>query len=178
MSELLPSLLEQRIREFVEKHQWWVKILLITLLLGALWAYLTAQRRRRQEAVARRESRNQPPFVWRMPFDKLPRISLGEGMRRLMGQFRRRGRGDLLSLDMPRTVNATIRKGGQLTLSHRNLPHSVDYLLLIRRQSHRDHRAQYYNKLYQLLKAQEVHIDRFYYSNDPRIVWNEEHIQG
>ena len=178
LSDLLPSLAAQQQQEFLDTHQWWVKILAIGLLLMALWSYLTARRRKRQEAVARREARNQPPFVWRMPFDKMPRISLGEGTQRLMSQFRRRGRGELLSLDMPRTVRSTVQKGGQLTLSHRNLPQSVDYLLLIRRRSHRDHRAQYYNQLYTLLKAQEVHIERFYYTNDPRSVWNEQYPQG
>ncbi len=163
---------------FIDEHFWWIKLLSIGLLLLALWAFIRHRRQKRQEVIADLESRDHPPFVWDIPFEETPRIILSEGTQKLIRQFRRRGLGEIELVDMGQTVNATVRNAGRLTLRHRAMAQSTDYLLLINRLTRRDHRAQFYNFIFEQLKLQEVHIERFYYKGDPRLCWNEAHPRG
>ena len=173
----LPTELVER-QNFIDQHFWWVKLATIGLILLALWAFLRYRRQQKQEVIADLESRDNPPFVWDIPFNEIPRIILSERTRNLIRQFRRRGLGEIELVDMGQTVNATVRNAGRLSLRHRLMAQSADYLLLINRSTRRDHRAQFYNFIFEQLKAQEVHVERFYYAGDPRLCWNELHPRG
>ena len=53
-----------------------------------------------------------------------------------------------------------------------------EYLLLIDRQSGRNHRAQLFDFMFKKFKANEVLVERYFYDGDPRLCWNEQHPEG
>ena len=65
-------------------------------------------------------------------------------------------------IDLPKTINASIKKGGMADFQYRQLTRPAEYLLLIDRQSAANHRAQLFNWLYKQFKAQEVLVERFF----------------
>ena len=171
-----PEVLERQ--AFLDQNLWWIKLLAIGLAMLALWAFLRYRRRQQQEVIAELESRDKPPFVWDIPFPEKARIISSEATLRLIRQFRRRGLGEEAFMDMKETVQATVRNAGRLTPMYQAHAQSADYVLLINRLTRRDHRAQFYDYLFHLLKSEEVHIERFFYKGDPRLCWNEENPKG
>ncbi len=168
----------QNLQVFYDKHLWWIKLLGIGLISLGLFAFLRRKYQLRRQVIAELEQRDQPPFIWNIPFTTVPDLILDERFPMLLTQLRQRGVGENQRVDMPRTIAATAREAGRLSLRYRALRHTSDYLLLIDRQTRRNHRAQLYDYLYHTFNAQEVHIERFYYNGDPRLCWNEAYPQG
>ncbi len=97
---------------------------------------------------------------------------------RVTQQLRNRAQSETQRLDMVQTVNATIQQGGLPTFKYKKQTRPTDYLLLIDRQSVRNHRAQLFDSLYAVFKAQEVEIARFFYDSDVRVCYSEDYPHG
>jgi hypothetical protein len=73
------------------------------------------------------------------------------------------------TLDVPRTVVATIRAGNRLTPVYRRARRTPEYLVLIERLSLVDHQARLASTLVDHLRQNEqVAIDTYYFDRDPR----------
>jgi len=165
-------------KDFYDRHLWWIKGLGILLIGFIFFAGLRRNNQKRQKAIAELAQRDQPPFIWQIPLDPVPEPRLSATFPQLLNQLRRRGVGSQQRVDIPETVKATARKAGRLELQYRSLYHSPDYLLLINRQTQRDHQARLYDYLYHQFREQEIHMRRFFYNGDPRLCWNEDYPQG
>ncbi|MCB9266458.1 MAG: hypothetical protein H6558_15620, partial [Lewinellaceae bacterium] len=164
---------------FLAAHAWWLKPLSLLLLGLFLYALLRWLEQRRRRLVAELESGDKPPYVWNIGLGESGEdIELGEDFQLTLHHLRRRARTEQVRLHLPRTVEATIAKGGMADLQFEQQTQPPEYLLLIDRQDARNHRAQVFDRLYQSLRENEVLIERFYYNGDPRTVFNEAHAEG
>ena len=97
---------------------------------------------------------------------------------RLADVLRQRQEGLRLEVDVPSSVKATIDKGGFPELKQRFNTQPTDYLFLVDEQSPASHQARLFQYLVTLLREQDVHLDVFFYKNEPGRVWNSEFPNG
>ena len=165
-------------QQFLSTYEWPLKggiILCSGLLLGLLAQW---SERRRRQLIAEHQPNAKPPYVWNIRLDTAPEVDFGESFYSLLHQLRRRETDEQWRLDMPRTIRATIRKGGLPELQYAQQTRPAEYLLLIDRQGARDHRARLFEALFQGFRAQEVIIEAYYFDGDPRLCWNDKHPNG
>ncbi len=155
-----------------------LKVLALLLFAALLWAILRWRAFRRRKLVAELEQRNLPPYLWDIRFTEAVQIELGPEFSVLLNRLRRRTGAKGRSLDIPRTVDATIAQGGMADFRYRQQTRPPEYLLLIDRQSARNHQAQLFDLLYRAFLEEEVLISRYFYRGDPRLCFNEEHPDG
>jgi formylglycine-generating enzyme required for sulfatase activity len=153
----------------------WLLALGATLGLLALWRYLVAKRRK---LVAQQGQNDKPPYVWNINIEGADDLLLEESLDKVSQLLRSRSDSNTARLDMPRTVAATIAQGGMPDFKYKIQSQPTDYLLLIDRQSVRNHRAKLFDKLYEVFKAQEVEIARYFYDADLRVCYDEAHPFG
>jgi len=91
---------------------------------------------------------------------------------RLADVLRRRQEGLRLEVDVPASVNATIRQGGFPALKERYNTQPTDYLFLVDEQSPASHQARLFHYLVEMLQERDVHLEAFFFKNDPGRVWN------
>lgn len=164
--------------EFYRTYGWLIKLAL-SLLLGALLLAIVQWRtKKRRRLIAAMASQDKPPYIWNIKLNQPEDVNLGENVGILLNQLRRRRRGEAFRLDVPRTVNATVRSAGRIAFQYKQSTSPPEYLLLIERHSHTDHRALLFNHLYESFRANEVTIERFYYNSDPRTCFNEAYPDG
>ena len=147
----------------------------LTALLLALWRYLVWKR---QKLVAEQDPNDKPPYFWNVHIESVNDFLEHDGFDRVSQLLRKRADTDTLRLDMPRTIQATVEKGGMPEFHFKKQTTPSEYLLLIDRQSVRNHRAQLFDKLYEAFKAQEIEIHRYFYDSDMRMCFDEAHPYG
>ena len=153
----------------------WILALVLTALLLAIWRYRAWKRRK---LVAQQDPNDKPPYIWNINIEGIEPIVMGNSLDRLTQQFRRRAQSDTLRMDMERTVHATIEQGGLPVFKYKRATNPTDYLLLIDRQSVRNHRAQLFDTLYELFKAQEIEMARYFFDSDVRVCYSEDYPNG
>ena len=77
-------------------------------------------------------------------------------------------------LDVERTVSATVREGGALVPIHQRRRFSDESLFLIERQGPFDHMAALFELVVRRLRDEGVHLERFFYRDDPRFLTSPE----
>ncbi|MBK6621939.1 MAG: SUMF1/EgtB/PvdO family nonheme iron enzyme [Saprospirales bacterium] len=97
---------------------------------------------------------------------------------RLADVLRRRQEGLRLEVDVPASVNATIRKGGFPVLKERYNSQPTDYLFLVDEQSPNSHQARLFHYLVGMLRQRDVHLEVFFFKSEPSRVWNADFPQG
>ncbi|MEI6411602.1 MAG: formylglycine-generating enzyme family protein, partial [Bacteroidota bacterium] len=102
----------------------------------------------------------------------------GDAFQSTLQALRRRTEDDARVPDMHATVRAAARKAGMAALLYKKLSRPSEYLLLIDRYDHRDHRARLYDDLYRTLRNNEELVERFFFENDLRLCFNEAHPDG
>ncbi|MEO1803903.1 MAG: hypothetical protein AAFU33_03785 [Bacteroidota bacterium] len=149
-----------------------------SLILLVLTGLLILWSRRRRPLVARRDKGDKPPYRWTFDLEVPEILATNDRILTLAQQMRGREESDAHQLNLPATVQASIRKAGRLQPIYRAQTRPTEYLLLIDRKSSQNHQAQLFNLLYETFKAQEIYARRYYYSGDPRVCWNEESPSG
>ncbi len=179
-----PNHLEEYDIEVSPNQQWlsnnwawlrWVLAVTLTVLLLALWRYLVWKRRK---LVAEQDPNDKPPYFWNVHIESVNDFLEHDSFDRVSQLLRKRADTDTLRLDMPRTIQATVEKGGMPEFRFKKQTTPSEYLLLIDRQSVRNHRAQLFDKLYEAFKAQEIEIHRYFYDSDMRMCFDEAHPYG
>ncbi|MFK8005480.1 MAG: FISUMP domain-containing protein [Saprospiraceae bacterium] len=163
---------------YFQKHKYWIKPILIFLLLALFGAYLNWWAERQQKIIADIQSKNDPPLLWNIQIPNISKINLNEDYFKVLQLMRQRTSDDHYVLNIPQTINKTIEKGGIIDFQYQHKTRPPEYLLLIDRQSSKNHRAYLYNYLFESFKANEVYIERFFFEGDIRLCWNEYYPNG
>ena len=154
-------------------NKYWFKPLLtflIMLLFGLLFSWLDE---RDQRIIADIQSKDDPPLLWNIEVPNVGKLGLNEDYFKVLHQMRQRTNDDYVVLDIPKTVKKTVEQGGVIDFQYAYKTRPPEYLLLIDRQNSKNHRALFYNFIYESFKGDEVFIERFFYEGDIRLCWNE-----
>jgi hypothetical protein len=149
-----------------------IDVLVILPLVGILAVELFRYRRRRP--ALRGDHWKKPPFIWhvRVPGLQNPFLRVEE-LPAVARTLRRRGGGGAASLDVERTIAATIQSLGFPVFHHRAATRPAEYLVLIERAAYRDHQAALFSSLISALEHEGVLTNRYYYDRDPRTCYRE-----
>ncbi len=154
----------------------WILALVLTAALAALWRYRVWKR---QKLVAQQSPNDKPPYIWNIELDGAEENVLPtDDLEKVSTLLRRRSETDAWRLDMRKTIEATIGRGGSPAFKYVAQTAPTDYLMLIDRQTLRNHRARLFDRLYDALRAQEVEIARYFYDSDARICYDDAHPYG
>lgn len=96
----------------------------------------------------------------------------------LANTFRRRQEGQVATLNIPRTIGATMEKLGFTDLRFTYHTRPAHYLFLIDQQNEVSHQAQLFRYLVEMLEGQDVLADVFFYKNSLSRCWNRLHPDG
>lgn len=178
LSQLEPPQLTARQR-FLLRWEWPLKLAALLLSGLLLWWLTRRWEGKRRRLIAEHRPNVKPPYAWNLSLGAEPEVAFGDDFYQLLLQLRRRESGELWRLDVPRTVRATIAKGGMPQFRYAQQTRPAEYLLLIDRQNSRDHQARFFDLLYRAFRSQEVLVERYWYDEgDPRRCYNEAHPQG
>jgi formylglycine-generating enzyme required for sulfatase activity len=72
-------------------------------------------------------------------------------------------------IDVNKTIDATLSRGGWLTPVYQTYQVLPEYLFLINRSSYRDHQAKFIEEIIEGLKQEGVFISIYFFDDDPRI---------
>ncbi|MFT6321956.1 MAG: hypothetical protein ACJAT4_002891, partial [Granulosicoccus sp.] len=164
--------------QFYANNHWWLKPLFMLLLAALLWAILKYRDARRRKLIAELESKEKPPYVWNIQIDGAEDIQMNDAFYSILNKLRQRTTDEYTRLDIPKTVKATIQKGGMADFQYRHLTRPPEYLLLIDQQSGANHRAHLFDFLYRSFKENEIIVERFFFDGDPRLCYNEAYPNG
>lgn len=164
--------------DFLVRWADWLKVILMFVLSGALWAVMDWRDRKRQNYVAERSKSVKPPYVWNINIRNLDLPDPGEAFSLTVNSLRRRMGDETRLLDLPETVRSTIRRGGMAEFRFRQQTRPPEYLMLVDRQGHRDHRARLHDDLFRILRQNEVLVERFFFDGDISLCYNETYPDG
>lgn len=177
---LIPESLTKA-EKFLQDYFWWLlatSIAVGLLALGALLKILFKKKKEEEEGdptlVAQLETKNLPPYVWNIDLEGNGDVTLDDDIAITLRQLRERAKDEASQLDVAKTISDTIKKGGRFTPVHKAMTRPPEYLLLIEKRSPGDHRAMYYNTLYEAFKSNDIHVERYFFKADVRVCYNEE----
>lgn len=98
----------------------------------------------------------------------------GADFRYVIQQMRRHRRSGATGLDVPKTIDATVNKGGWFTPVYSSQYALPEYLILIDRVSYRDQQARLESELVGRLREHNVPVEVYYFQGDPRVCQKEE----
>jgi hypothetical protein len=158
----------------------WAKTGLWALLGSAIWGIAYWRRRKEQkDLAARRDNKTKPPYSWQIKIEGVENvIQLNDIFFRTANDMRRRSEMDIRRLDMPRTIQGTIKKAGMPQFSYRQPTQANEYLVLIDQAAAQSHRARLFDFLMRRWQQQEVLVERFFFNGDIRLCWNDKHKRG
>ncbi|MBK8429402.1 MAG: hypothetical protein IPL27_27135 [Lewinellaceae bacterium] len=166
-------------QQFLMDYEWVLKVAFFLLCGLFLWWLARRFEQKRRRLIAEHQPNVKPPYTWNISLGAEPEVAFGEDFYALLLQLRRRESDELWRLDVPRTVRATVDKGGMPEFRYTQQTRPAEYLLLIDRQSGRDHQARLFDLLYRECRSQEVLVERYWYDEgDPRRCYNEAHPNG
>ncbi len=157
------------------------KDLLVWILSGILMAFILSVllfNRAQRGFAARRERGEEPPYLLPIKVSDHQGIRFREGLSPVLNRFRSRESSQRQLLDIKKTINATIKKGGGLDFKFRHYSAPTEYLLLIDKPAEQDHQSHLANQFYAQLQRSEIYAERYYYDGNPAICWNEAYPTG
>jgi hypothetical protein len=142
-------------------------VVTLTLLAWASWWYF------RGRLFLKRRSTAEATDVISVTLASRTEDWLDQGfLRRTARELRRRYPVPSADLATELTVERTIRNNGQFAPVFSSRLASPEYLVLIDRQSTRDHHAHQISELIERLEAEQVYIEQYYFDQDPRTVFS------
>lgn len=163
--------------QWLSDYKWPVSFLLWGLLLVFTLGYYLWRRANRQY-LARQERADEPPYRLPIKIRRAQPIALSDEFFLAVNRLRGRELGERRTLDVRKTVAATIRRGGFANFQYRTLTRPVEYLILIDKQAEQHHQAQLFEYIYREIVRQEVYAERYFFEGDPRYCWNDQHPAG
>lgn len=134
--------------------------------------------RKQDEYNAERLTEEEPPYILPISITNKKEIGFDNKIKSFYSQLRGR---ELLAkhrIDILKTIDRTIKKGGFIDLQYRQYSRPSEYLILIDRNSEHNHQAQLFEHLYCLIRKEEILVHRYFYDHDIRYCWNEKHPKG
>ena len=99
-------------QQFLSDFEWPLKATFILLSGLLLWWLARRFERKRRRLIAEHQPKVKPPYTWNIALGPEPDVAFGDDYYALLLQLRRRESDELWRLDVPRTVRATVDKGG------------------------------------------------------------------
>ncbi len=125
----------------------------------------------------RRSNHRQKPENFTIAEADAKKLFHSVGLSRSAQRLRRHIEQDSNRLDLPATVEQTIRAGCWFFPVYRRIKRMPEYLALIDRAAFRDHQAHFAAALLRQLEENElVAVDRYYFDRDPRHCYPENHL--
>ncbi|MEM6967388.1 MAG: hypothetical protein AAF573_21670, partial [Bacteroidota bacterium] len=163
---------------FFNKYYLLIKFGLIFLMLALLGVWQRWYAARQQQIIVDIQSKTDPPLLWNIHIPNITQLAQDENYFKVLNQMRQRTNDDHYVLNIPKTVQKTIERAGIVDFQYEYKTRPPEYLLLIDRQSSKNHRAHLYDYLFQSFKENEVYVERFFYEGDIRLCWNETYPNG
>jgi len=144
--------------------------LILAYLLGLLWEgwmmrIPTSIQAEVDEAL---KGKHELPY-WLSTPSKRNLIQIGSVFFKLAATMRLRQDSERLDIDIPKTLETTIEKGGIPHLRHKPLSKAVPYLVLIEQGSIKDQQSKLFQYWMELLEEEaEVEMERYLFRDDPR----------
>jgi hypothetical protein len=147
-----------------------VPLLMLGAMLGAGWLLKKSHRRLQLEKWRSAKNPELAQLVVKRPTEQLFQ---GADFRSVIQQMRRHRRSGAASLDVPKTIDATVGRGGWFTPVYSSQHVLPEYLILVDRVNYRDQQAQLEVEIVNRLREHNVHIEQYYFQGDPRVCQRE-----
>lgn len=168
-ADLLPPVFVPRGPSWYERNAALVRWALAVAPLLWLAGY-ELRRRYRERAAILRERVPPPPYVWPITPPRLSgRLFSTSEVVAVSTRLRRRQRSGEQRFAVSRSVAATVAAGGYPTFLYEPVTRPPEYLVLVERESARDHQALYYQALLDELSREGAYISVYFYRHDPRV---------
>lgn len=154
-----------------------ISIFLLVLLIG-LWLARWLYQRKQKSYNAARNRGEEPPFTLPIKITNDKGIIFDEQIQTVFRDMRGRESSNLQRINIKKTIDATIRQGGLLDIQYRFRSRPTEYLILIDKNTDQNHQSQLFEHIYQMIKEEEVQAARFFFDDDIRICWNDDHPSG
>ncbi|MEZ4773467.1 MAG: WG repeat-containing protein [Bacteroidia bacterium] len=149
-----------------------IRLALALLLLFGLLFYELYLRNRRSLSLSREKSTD-GPYSWPLRFPHKAEVFTETAIYQAATHLRQRQESELLVLDMPGTIDATLDSGGFPSFKFSPGTRPSEYLILIERRNFKDHQAHFFSLLTKQLQDQDIYIDTYYFQSDFRMFWKE-----
>ncbi len=166
------------LEKFYQENAKLIKILLITLFTALLVKILLARDEKRKKLIAQPQNATQVSPIFGLPKALLETIRSGEVFFRLLNKFRQRTPDDFERLNIPKTINHTIKNAGMVNFQYETPTRPAEYLLLIDAPQANSHLAQLFDLIHEYFQENEVHFERFYWNAQSRLCFNEKNKKG
>ncbi len=166
------------LQKWLFDYQWWIKTISVLLFAWGLFMLVKWRQRQRQQYILDYQPNTKPPYVWNIAMGDEPDMKLNEGFFKLLNLLRQRTAAEAWRFSVPKTVKATIKKGGRPSFVYNQQTRPPEYLVLIDQQNSRNHRTRLFDFFFKKIKASDVYIERYFFNGDLRLCWNEQHPEG
>lgn len=178
--ESLPNRLNDQFSFKVYQNKNNIKAVIIVLLFAMLFysmlrQYLKRIKRRTNAKDVKDEERE---FNLPLNINNKQYLNYETEFYAVMNQFRKREKSDRRVLNMPRTINATVHKGGIINFQYDQMTKPREYLVLIDKAMNNVYHIELFNQIYQSLVHNDIYAERFYFERLPDKTWNEEYSDG
>ncbi|MEM7373600.1 MAG: WG repeat-containing protein [Bacteroidota bacterium] len=152
-----------------------IKILLVLLILGG-WLFYEMYRYNRKKLFLLRERNKPPPYIWTVHPEQLGgNLHTEEEFYLASRRLREREAVEGEELDLEKSVEQTVSKGGYPNISFKKRTKPPEYLVLIQKNHKKDHLAMFYQQMIFELSQQDIYTECYFYEQDPRLVWKEKY---
>ena len=104
-------------------------------------------------------------------------ITFGSNLSFLADALRRRAEGYQYNIDIPNSIDATLKAGGFPVVKYYLTSKVSEYLVLIYKKSSQDHQFRTFYYLFNSLRREEVPIEIFFFERDPRLCFSVDSLE-
>ncbi|MBF0451491.1 MAG: formylglycine-generating enzyme family protein, partial [Candidatus Magnetomorum sp.] len=150
---------------------------LATILPFLLFLIFTWLRLNQRQVILEKHEQGKMPSSWFQTTFQAPNINFLRSKRfyESTKQLRQRLQSNITQLDIDATVDTSVRAFGCPILCYKHLTRPPEYLVLIQVNGNRDHFAGFSDSLYLLFKNEDILVNRYFFYNDPRICFQDDH---
>lgn len=162
----------------------WLLLGLLSLLAARIWWKWWKKISKEEPVISKekqfetlyRSPNNAPYFI---PFRSQSKLIKSENSLYLFANIlRQRQQGSREQIDVKETLKSTIEQGGFPSVKTKFDQKPTEYLFLIDEQAEFSIQAHLFEYFTQFIKDKDVLVERFWYKNEFRRFWNEEHPDG
>ncbi|MEM7658050.1 MAG: WG repeat-containing protein, partial [Bacteroidota bacterium] len=173
------SILQEDITQY--QASWWeqynpvIKLLLFLAIAGS-WLFLEIYRMNRRRYFLMKENRKKGPYYWPLQAEEREEdliLYTEEAFFEASRQLRNREIISSSELDIESSIKETLESGGFPQYRFKQKSKPPEYLVLIQKQSERDHLSMLFDQMILEISKQDIFAERFFFEQDPRLCWSE-----